>query len=317
MDDDLDAGDLGARGGDRLGGEPPVHRAVAAPEDHPGGLELLDGQPTHRAVRVPHDAVLERPTEVAGPRVAPEVLVGQEEDLAGPVEASGPLQGPRQRRPGVGRRADRAIVPTGERLDGRRRVHVGHGDGVLGDARVDELVPAVLDLGDRRHVRHRAAGREVGEDHGLVVTREDVGRLGHEVHPAEDDPRRVRPRGGLLGELERVTGDVGELDDLVALVVVTEDEDLVAEGLLGRAGTSDQVGVRGGGEVSGALDASLGVQVAALAEHEEGERSSRRGRHAGRSYAGAPGHRHRFTLPSAHPLWPRVRAGGSPCAGSP
>ena len=53
---------------------------------------------------------------------------------------------------------------------------------------------------------------------------EDVGRLGHEVHAAEHDELRLRAGRRLAGELERVTGDVGELDDLVALVVVAEHE---------------------------------------------------------------------------------------------
>ena len=45
----------------------------------------------------------------------------------------------------------------------------------VGDAGVGQHVPGVLDLVDRRHVRHGAAGREVREDHLLVVGREDVG----------------------------------------------------------------------------------------------------------------------------------------------
>ena len=40
-------------------------------------------------------------------------------------------------------------------------------------------------------------------------------------------------RGGVLRELERVAGVVGELDDFVALVVVAEDDQAVAERGLG------------------------------------------------------------------------------------
>ena len=94
------------------------------------------------------------------------------------------------------------------------------------------------------------------------VAGQDVGRLGHEVHAAEDDELGLRPGRRLARELERVAGDVGELDDLVALVVVAEHEDPVAERRLGRAGARDQVGVGGGGQVAGALDAPLGVEVA-------------------------------------------------------
>ena len=139
----------------------------------------------------------------------------------------------------------------------------------VGDAGLDQLVPALLDLVDGGHVGHRAAGGEVGQHHGLGVGGEDVGRLGHEVHAAEDDPLGIRPGRGLLGQLEGVAGDVGELDDLVALVVVAEHEDPVAERRLGRAGAGDEVGVGGGGQVAGALDAALAGQVAPVAEHEE------------------------------------------------
>ena len=50
-------------------------------------------------------------------------------------------------------------------------------------------------------------------------------------------------RGGIASELERVAGHVGELDDLVALVVVTEHEHPVAERRLGGAGALDQLGI--------------------------------------------------------------------------
>ena len=151
--------------------------------------------------------------------------------------AGGPLrERPVQRGPGVGRRADRAAVPPGERLDRRGRVHVRDGHDVVRHPGVDQVVPGVLDLADRGHVGHRAAGREVRQHDLLVLGGQDVGALGHEVHAAEHDVRRVRPGRGLLGQLERVAGDVGELDDLVALVVVAEHEHLVAERGLGQPG---------------------------------------------------------------------------------
>ena len=71
-------------------------------------------------------------------------------------------------------------------------------------------------------------------------TGEDVGGLGHEVHAAEDDVRRLRTRSSFARQLERVSGHVGELDDLVALVMVAKDEQLVAECGLGRTRALDQ-----------------------------------------------------------------------------
>ncbi|MDH6584125.1 hypothetical protein M2161_003231 [Streptomyces sp. SAI-133] len=75
------------------------------------------------------------------------------------------------------------------------------------------------------------------------------------------------------GQLEGVARDVGELDDLVTLVVVAEDEHLVAELLLGRAGALDQVGVGRRGQIAGTLDAPLAPRVGLAAEQQQGERS--------------------------------------------
>ena len=103
-------------------------------------------------------------------------------------------------------------------------------------------------------------------------TGEHVGRLGHEVHAAEDDELRLRAGRGLLREPEGVAGDVGEGDDLVALVVVAEHEHPVAERRLGGAGALDQRRVGGGRQVAGAVDAALAVGVALAAEQQQRQR---------------------------------------------
>ena len=63
----------------------------------------------------------------------------------------------------------------------------------------------------------------------LVRHRQDVGALRHEVHAAEDDVVGVRVLRDRVGELERVAGVVGELDHFVALVVMAEDDEAIAE----------------------------------------------------------------------------------------
>ena len=59
--------------------------------------------------------------------------------------------------------------------------------------------------------------------------REDIGALGHEVHAAEEDELGLGAASGLLGELEGIAPEVRELDDFVALVVMTEDHEILAE----------------------------------------------------------------------------------------
>ena len=50
-------------------------------------------------------------------------------------------------------------------------------------------------------------------------------------------------------ELQRIAGEVGELDDLVALIVMTEDDQAIAERLLGRRDTGVHLVVRESQEV--------------------------------------------------------------------
>ena len=97
------------------------------------------------------------------------------------------------------------------------------------DAHLLEVVPAHLELLGLGHVGHRAAGGEIRQDHLLVRRAQDVGALGHEMHAAEDDELGVGVLADLAGELERVAGVVGELDHLVALVVMAEDDEATAE----------------------------------------------------------------------------------------
>jgi hypothetical protein len=166
----------------------------------------------------------------------------------------------------------RAPVPAGERLDVGGGVHVRDGDRVLCDPGLGEDVPALGDLLGRGHVGHGAARGQVRQDDLLPGGGEDVGRLGHEVHAAEDDVLRLGPGRGVPRELEGVSRDVGELDDLVALVVVPEYEDPVAELLLRGPRPLDQVRVGGSGEVSGALDAAFAPRVGPAAEEQQCKR---------------------------------------------
>ena len=66
----------------------------------------------------------------------------------------------------------------------------------------------------------------------MVIAREHIGGFGHEVDAAEDDVGGVVVVRCELRELERVADQVGPADHLVALVVVPEDEQPVAERFL-------------------------------------------------------------------------------------
>ncbi len=264
---DLDVGVLGPELVDDVDREATVHGAVAAPQDDARVPQLLLGEPPAGQQRVPHDAVVEGEAHLEHRGVATEVLVGQEEHLRVlPLRERPPQSGL-----GVARGAHDAVVTAHEALDVGAGVHVGHRHDAVGDAGGRERVPGVLHLRQPGHVGHRAARGEVGEHDLLVVGGEDVGRLRHEVDAAEDDELRLGTRSGVARELEGVTRDVGELDHLVALVVVAQHEHAVAERLLGGPGTRHEGRVGRLRQVAGALHPPLGLQVPAAAEGEQGQ----------------------------------------------
>ena len=179
-------------------------------------------------IRIPDDHAIERHAHLEG-GVAAEMLIGQHHQLFTA------LPGPGHDRSGVGGRAHDAAVLADEGFHISRRVDVGDRDHAVDvDAHVPQLAPAHLELVAGGHVGHRAPGREIRQDDLLVRSAEHVGALGHEVHAAEDDELGRAFAGRGARELQRVAGEVGELDDLVALIVMTEDDQAIPERLLGR-----------------------------------------------------------------------------------
>ena len=116
------------------------------------------------------------------------------------------------------------------------RIHVGDGRDavalVVGEPELHELLPGIFDLADLRHVGHGAAGVEIGKQHRLSGTRQDVGALRHEMHAAEDDVAAF----GLRRHLRQAVGVaaiIGKTHDFIALIVMSEDHALAAQLLPG------------------------------------------------------------------------------------
>ena len=95
-----------------------------------------------------------------------------------------------------------------------------------------QIVPAGFHLIQLGHVGHGTACAHIRQDDFLMRPAEDIRALGHEVHAAKDDVLGVLPIAGPLGQLEGVSADVGKLDDLVALVVMPENDETLAEASL-------------------------------------------------------------------------------------
>jgi len=70
--------------------------------------------------------------------------------------------------------------------------------------------------------------RKARQNDGLMLAAKNVRALGHKVHAAEDDVAALSLRS-LEGQPERVTAEIGELDDFVALVVMAQNHDILAQ----------------------------------------------------------------------------------------
>ena len=217
--------------------EPLVDLAVAVPENdiRPRGVGRVRGV---RAPGVPLRDGLGVDAEFRG-GVAAEVFVGQEQHRIPAVER--PLEGVG----GVRRRADEATLLGTERLQIGVGVHVRDRDHLPIAGGVVDPLPGRVDLQRLRHPRHRTRRLHRREEDGLVVVGDDVGALGHERHPREHDVVRRGVRSALR-EFVGVADEVGVVDDLAALVVVAEDDHVVAQFL---ACGLDPCGALGLGEV--------------------------------------------------------------------
>ncbi|MNR00828.1 hypothetical protein D3C85_1166160 [compost metagenome] len=159
-----------------------------------------------------------------GRDVARQVFVGDQDDL---VDAPFPGR-PFHHLNGVG--AGAADVGLGLHVGGR--VHIGD-DGQTGIALLDQ---AHVRPRDRRG--QRAARAQVGDQDGLF-RRQDLGRLGHEVHARLDDHLGLGLRG-LLGQTQAVADIVADaVENLGRHVVVGQDDGVAL--LLQRIDLADQL----------------------------------------------------------------------------
>src|SRR5664279_5423007 len=120
MNDDLDAGIVGSHFVHVLRQKTLVYRTVPLPQNRFGFAQPLGGLAALQHVGVPHHHFVQG-NAARVTRVAAQVLIGQEENLA--VAAQRPLE----RSLGVGGRADHTSTLPAERLDGGGGIHVGDG----------------------------------------------------------------------------------------------------------------------------------------------------------------------------------------------
>ena len=179
-----------------------VHMAAAVPEQHLPAGDRVD--------------------------IRPQVLVGTEDELGVLREGVDNLLG-----------VAAGHHHIGQRLDGRRGVHVA--DHLIAGMLVLEL-PQVFGAA---RVGQRTACVEVGAEHHLL-RRENLTGLGHEMHTAHHDHVGIG-LGSLARQRQRVANEVGHLLNLAHRIVVSQDDSIL---LLGQTPyLSLQVGTLGNGLV--------------------------------------------------------------------
>ena len=196
-----------------------VNLTVPLPENDVGVGHFFDVLP-FGIPRVPHSHTVFQSQPVSG--ILTEVFIGEKEDLIALLESV--LESLVSVRGGT----DQPALLGTERLEVGVRVHVGDwNDGFVGRGGSD-FGPCSIDLQSFGHPSHRTRRLHRRQEHGLGVVGDDIGRFGHECHTTEDDVRSLG-FGGALRKCIGVTDEIGVFDDLLTLVVVSENQYLITQ----------------------------------------------------------------------------------------
>src|SRR5215471_8315555 len=96
-----------------------------------------------------------------------------------------------------------------------------------------KVFPARFNLIQSSHIGHGAAGAHVGQDYLLMTDTQDIRAFCHEVNAAENDVFGVLAACRPLCQFERISADVSEFDNLIALVVMSQNDQTPAKPLAG------------------------------------------------------------------------------------
>ena len=203
-----------------------VHAAVALPENQLCPLDCFASIAAVGLKRIPDNHLLARQPHLIG-RIAAQMLVGEEENLL----ASGPT--PFNDRSGIGRRAGNPAVLTAKGFKNCGGVHIDRRhDGLFHRQDAPQGFPALIDLLDRRHIRHGATGSHVRKNHRLLRTAQDIRGLRHKMDAAEHNIGSLGTLRSQLRQQQRIAAKISMLNDFVPLVVMPEDHDPITQDAL-------------------------------------------------------------------------------------
>src|SRR5262249_50839413 len=92
-----------------------------------------------------------------------------------------------------------------------------------------QIVPAGFHLVDFCHVRHGTAGTQVRKYDSLMRRAEDICALRHKMDATEHDEFCLFLLTRPGRQLEGIAAEVGKLNDIIALVVVTQNDQPLAQ----------------------------------------------------------------------------------------
>ena len=172
--------------------------------------------------RIPDEHLLERNSHGPG-RVPAQVLVREKE---GPAAVG---QGPFQDGPRIGTGADDAAVAAAKSLQVGGRIDVGHRHQVTGIDDLAEVGPCGLHRVQRRPCRP-CCNRRTCRAGNLTSGRDRISAVSAmKWTPQKTMDRQFWLAGRKLAELEAVSSHIGVANDLVLLIVVSQDQQRISQ----------------------------------------------------------------------------------------
>src|SRR5262249_50280535 len=106
-----------------------------------------------------------------------------------------------------------------------------------------QILPTRLNLIEGSHVCHGAAGAHIRQNDFLIIGAEDVGAFSHEGNAAENNVFGVFAIRRPLRQLEGIPAEVGELDHLIALIMMPENDQTATQLFTGRTDSAVEFSV--------------------------------------------------------------------------
>src|SRR2546423_4992278 len=126
------------------------------------------------------------------------MFIGKEKDALTAIE------GPFDNRRSIGGSTDNTTIATTESFEISSRVYIGNRNNAsVIPKHIRQHLPALLNLGNIRHIGHRTTCSRIGQNDFLLWSAQDIGSFGHEVNATEDNIIGFRSRGCELGQFER------------------------------------------------------------------------------------------------------------------